>query len=120
MKILIIDHDSDDRAKASICLKEAFPLAMVDQVSSGYDAVLRPFYDVYLIAGKMPGINGVELANRLLKLHPASRIVIYSGFWLESLVALQANKNGFRYVSKDSLSPGCLKQVFEVQNKIRA
>ena len=48
----------------------------------------------------MPGMSGIELAERVLDRHPAMRVVLLSGYTAETLDLERVMEQGARFVSK--------------------
>jgi len=96
-KTLIVDDDDDMRLLLRIMINAADRgLQVVGQAASGEEAlVLRRDLDldVIVLDQQMPGMTGVETAERLLAQDPDVRIVLYSAF-LDSDVREQAERVG--------------------------
>ena len=67
-------------------------------------AICRPtaLFDVYLIDMTLPGIQGDELAERILSGQPGARIILSSGYAAER-VDLQFTRPGIRFLNKPYL-----------------
>jgi CheY-like chemotaxis protein len=83
--VLVVDDDEGNRATLSELL--ALSGHRVREAESGAAAVARAQeepYDVALVDLAMPGMSGVEVAERLKALHPALRIALVTGWEPES------------------------------------
>ena len=77
MKLMIVDDHSQSRAMIRELL--AAPDVTIRECSTGDEAVLgaREFKpDWVTMDVHMPGINGFQAASEILKLHPATRVVM--------------------------------------------
>ena len=83
MKILIADDERlivDDLSRE---VKELFPEAEVDGVTSAGSALEfaeKADYDVALLDIDMPGMDGLSLARRIIASHPAVNIIFVTGY----------------------------------------
>ena len=98
-KTLIVDDDEDMRLLLRIMINASDRgLQVVGQAASGEEALrLRRDLDldVIVLDQQMPGLTGIETAERLLAQDPDIRIVLYSAF-LDSDVCEQAERVGVR------------------------
>ena len=83
MNIIIVDDEKmiTDDLKAE--LETMFPKAVVDTASDGESTLLlaeKKNYDVALLDIEMPGIDGLDLARRLIALFPTINIIFVTGY----------------------------------------
>jgi len=116
-KTLIVDDDEDMRLLLRIMINAADRgLQVVGQAASGEEAlVLRRDLDldVIVLDQQMPGLTGIETAERLLAQDPDVRIVLYSAF-LDPDVREQAERVGVRQcITKGDVSTliGALREL---------
>ena len=116
-KTLIVDDDEDMRLLLRIMINASDRgLQVVGQAASGEEAlVLRRDLDldVIVLDQQMPGLTGIETAERLLAQDPDIRIVLYSAF-LDSDVREQAERVGVRQcITKGDVSTliGALREL---------
>jgi len=116
-KTLIVDDDEDMRLLLRIMINAADRgLPVVGQAARGEEAlVLRRDLDldVIVLDQQMPGLTGIETAERLLAQDPDIRIVLYSAF-LDSDVREQAERVGVRQcITKGDVSTliGALREL---------
>jgi len=99
-KTLIVDDDEDMRLLLRIMISGAnHGLEVVGQAASGEEAlVLRRNLDldVIVLDQQMPGLTGVEAAERLLAEDPDLPIVLYSAF-LDPDIRARAEQVGIRH-----------------------
>jgi DNA-binding response OmpR family regulator len=80
MKVLLVD----DEVKFTVMLSKRLALRGIetDYVHTGEDALERVGqnrYDVAILDMKMPGISGIELQRRLLKVDPDLKVCFLTG-----------------------------------------
>ena len=116
-KTLIVDDDEDMRLLLRIMINASNRgLQVVGQAASGEEAlVLRRDLDldVIVLDQQMPGLTGIQTAERLLAQDPDIRIVLYSAF-LDSDVREQAERVGVRQcITKGDVSTliGALREL---------
>ncbi len=80
-RILIIDDETAVGTTAKIVLHaNGFEAVAVDNGKSGIEAVRQQAFDAVIVDLFMPGMNGLEVAAAIRKLHPAMPIIAASGF----------------------------------------
>jgi CheY-like chemotaxis protein len=80
-RILIIDDDDAVRTTAKIVLdNNGFETVAVADGKSGIGAVKDQAFDAVIVDLFMPGVNGLEVAAAIRKIHPSMPIIAASGF----------------------------------------
>lgn len=97
-KVLLVD----DEKRIVDTLKEILEMAGF-QVAAAYDGwdaleLATRFHPDYLLSDVlMPRMNGVELAIAISKMHPATRILLFSGQVGISEILMNGQKQGFEF-----------------------
>jgi DNA-binding NarL/FixJ family response regulator len=105
IRVLLAEDHSIVRAGIRALLGELADVQVVGEAGEGTEALqligqVRP--DVVLMDIAMPGLNGLEVAARVIKEYPEIRVIILSGYANEEYV-LQALRTGVAgYLLKDS------------------
>jgi DNA-binding NarL/FixJ family response regulator len=104
-RVLIADDQTLFRRGLARLLEEDPRIALVGQATDGHDAVqktaaLSP--DVVLMDLRMPGLDGAEATQQIIRDHPDVKVLILSTFEADSYVlqALRAGASG--YILKDA------------------
>jgi two-component system, NarL family, response regulator LiaR len=104
-RVLIADDQTLFRRGLARLLEEDPRIALVGQATDGNDAVqktkaLSP--DVVLMDLRMPGLDGAEATQQIIRDHPEVKVLILSTFEADSYVlqALRAGASG--YILKDA------------------
>jgi CheY-like chemotaxis protein len=97
-KVLIVD----DERRIVDTLKEILEMAGFHAAAAydGWDAleVAARFHPDYLLSDVlMPRMNGVELAIAISKMHPSTRILLFSGQAGISEILMDGQKQGFEF-----------------------
>ncbi len=80
-RILLVDDNSLGLAARRSVLAELGHQVMTSgNASDALDLCSKHTFDVIVTDYKMPKMNGVELIGRLRKLHPATAVILISGF----------------------------------------
>jgi DNA-binding NarL/FixJ family response regulator len=96
---LIVDDDEDIRTLVRALIRRAGKgLEVVGEATTGEDAIerwraLRP--DVVLLDERLPGMSGIETAERILAEDPQQSIVLFSAFLNQDIVR-RATEAGVR------------------------
>ncbi len=101
MKRLIIVEDQTAIREMLVEILRTFPgFELVGESGDGQNALvlcseLKP--DVIVLDAKLPGLNGVDLLRRLMKVLPDLRVLVFSGYENPVLVRemLEAGAHGF-------------------------
>jgi len=104
-RVLIADDQTLFRRGLARLLEEDPRIALIGQATDGRDAVqkttaLSP--DVVLMDLRMPGMDGAEATQQIIREHPEVKVLILSTFEADSYVlqALKAGASG--YILKDA------------------
>jgi len=118
-KILVVDDEAVDRELVRRCLEPIANLepSFVNDGEQALESVSRDLPDVVLTDLRMPGINGLELVERLRTEFPLLPVILMTSKGGER-IAVQALKAGASsYVPKDELKDELhetIKEVLEV------
>jgi len=100
IRVLLVDDEALVRAGLRMILESAPDVEVVGETDDGskaVDAVHQHRPDVVLMDVRMPGLDGLAAAGRVLELADPPRVVMLTTFGLDSYVfsALQAGASGF-------------------------
>ena len=106
--VLVVDDESDMRALVQAVIELAnHGLRVVGQAASGEEAIeawreKKP--DAVVLDLRMPGMSGLEAAERILAERPEQCIILFSAF-LDEPTVNKASKLGIRrWIAKDEVS----------------
>ena len=99
--VLIVDDDLDMRLLVRMAIELANDgLEVVGEAADGYEAISvwreldgPPVPDVVILDNRMPGLTGLEVAERILAERPGQLVVLYSAF-LDPAVQAEAGRLG--------------------------
>ena len=80
--ILIVDDDSSTRTLIADAI-EAEGIESITEVEDGFQAlelVNKKSFDLIISDLKMPGMNGIELLHKIKEIHPATSVIIITGY----------------------------------------
>jgi CheY-like chemotaxis protein len=100
-RMLVVDDDPDIHALLSSILNDAG--ARADCVSSGSEALARlesARYDVVLTDIRMPGLDGLELLQRIRRQCPSTPVVVMTAHHTPDYVIRSIQEKAFAYFSK--------------------
>ncbi len=99
--ILVDDNDIVRDLTKAMLEREGFD---VEAAATPFDALLMAErderIDLLLTDVYMPGMNGLELADRLLELHPEASVLYTSGYADERIIAPGAVPSGTAFLPK--------------------
>ena len=99
VRALIVDDEADMRALMRATIRRANEGLMVaGEVTTGEEALVtwreeRP--DIVLLDHRMPGLSGLEVAERMLSEDPEQNIILFSAY-LDDNVQRTANELGIK------------------------
>ena len=89
--VLVVDDEADIRQLVRVVLEGA-GLRVVDEAVDGLEALLSvdqlhppPVPTVIVLDNRMPGLTGLEVAERVLQQIPEQRIVLFSAYLTEDI-----------------------------------
>ncbi len=112
-KVLVVDDSASDRYLVEVFLKED-PQLKLTFASDGRQALLaldgdRP--DVVLTDLHMPGMDGLELVQRIRAGHPKIPVILMTAFGSEDLAMRALRSGAASYVAKKNLQENLLETV---------
>jgi len=81
--IMLVDDDLDEREGVKFLIEKAkLPLLILEAPNGkrAYEMLLERHADILFTDIKMPYMDGLELANEINKLHPSTKIIIFSAY----------------------------------------
>jgi DNA-binding NtrC family response regulator len=101
-RVLIVDDEENQRRTLSIGLKhEGFDVYSAASASEALEVfAATPGIEVAVIDLMMPGINGLELARQIGRLHPGVRVVLASAYHLSARQFERANCGACAFIPK--------------------
>lgn len=94
MKILIVDDEALARERLHELVIELFPASHIVEAANGIEAldkITEHSPEIILLDIRMPGMDGLELANHLLHLETPPAIVFTTAYQEHALSAFEAN-----------------------------
>ncbi len=94
MKILIVDDEALARERLHVLVTELYPDIITIDAINGFDAldkISEHSPEIVLLDVRMPGMDGLELANHLLHLESPPAIVFTTAYQDHTLSAFDAN-----------------------------
>ena len=99
--VLIVDDDLDMRLLVRIAIEVANDgLEVVGEAADGHEAIAvwreldgPPVPDVIILDNRMPGLTGIEVAERILDERPGQIVILYSAF-VDAAVRSEAERLG--------------------------
>ncbi len=79
-KVLVVDDQPEVRAAAARWLaREGFEVEVAASAEEALSALSRGTPDVVCLDVELPGMNGMEALERMLRLQPGLRVLVLSG-----------------------------------------
>ena len=99
--ILVVDDDTGVRTVfSSILRKEGY---RVTAVKNGYEAIKvidEESFDLALVDLRMPGLDGIQVLERIRTRRPQTRVIIYSAYGLVEDAVEAMRKGATGYLNK--------------------
>ncbi len=99
--ILVVDDDTGVRTVfSSILRKEGY---RVTAVKNGYEAIKvidKESFDLALVDLRMPGLDGIQVLERIRSRRPQTRVIIYSAYGLVEDAVEAMRKGATDYLNK--------------------
>ncbi|WP_258041004.1 response regulator transcription factor, partial [Lysinibacillus sphaericus] len=92
-------------------------VTIIKNIDEIIQAASNPSFDIFLVDLYMPDINGLELSKRILQVNPEAKIVIYTGFDINTHFDLLINAGISGFVSKMSSSEQLVNAIYCALNE---
>ncbi len=114
--ILIVDDDEVDRTLAARCLTELDGVRLIhaENGEKALEAISAAVADLVLTDLRMPGMNGLELVQKLHDEHPLVPVVLMTSYGSEKIAVQALQAGASSYVPKDDLETDLLQTVEQV------
>ena len=115
IRVLICDDSEAMRALLRVVVDQRGSLRVVGEAADGNDAILearRLQPDVILLDLAMPRRTGLEVLPELLRIAPAAKIIVLSGFSEASVADGAIELGAVRYLSKGA-DPDAINNAIE-------
>jgi DNA-binding NarL/FixJ family response regulator len=114
--VLIVDDQPPFRAVARTVVGLSPGFEVVAEAESGEEAIdlarsTEP--SLVLMDINLPGINGIEATKQIIAGRPGTVVVLLSTYDADSLPEDAATCGAARYVHKEDLSPGILREIWD-------
>lgn len=118
IRVLIVDDHPAVRTGTKTILETAgMEVTILKNIDEIIQAASNPSFDIFLVDLYMPDINGLELSKRILQVNPESKIVIYTGFDINTHFDLLINAGISGFVSKMSSSEQLVNAIYCALNE---
>jgi YesN/AraC family two-component response regulator len=99
LRVLIVDDEDDMRALLRNLIELANEgLAVAGEAADGDEALAlwrREQPEIVLLDQRMPGLSGLETAERMLREDPATKVILFTAY-LDEAITAAANRLGVR------------------------
>lgn len=82
-KVLLVDDEVIERQGLRKIIKDHFPTIEMEEAENGRKAILQAEQfspDIVFMDIKMPGIDGIEAAEEIMKMHQTTKVIMVSAF----------------------------------------
>ncbi|TKI52999.1 response regulator transcription factor [Lysinibacillus mangiferihumi] len=118
IRVLIVDDHPAVRTGTKTILETAgMEVTILKNIDEIIQAASNPSFDIFLVDLYMPDINGLELSKRILQVNPEAKIVIYTGFDINTHFDLLINAGISGFVSKMSSSEQLVNAIYCALNE---
>jgi len=110
--VLCVDDEWLVRQTCSIVLAEAgFRVAVAENGAAGLEAFLSLKDEICLVLTDivMPSLNGIEMAESILKIDPSAKILVMSGY-SDRMLELQARRT-FPFIRKPFINAVLIEKI---------
>lgn len=98
--ILVVDDDDVIRETLYELLSAAYSCHTADTAEKALAKLEAQAFDVVLTDISMPGLNGMDLLNRVVQLYPGTPVIIISGHGDHDHAQRLLNRGAFDYLVK--------------------
>jgi DNA-binding NtrC family response regulator len=98
--VLVVDDDEVIRETLCELLSGEYTCQTADTAEQALEKLEAQPFDVVLTDITMPGLSGMDLLNRVLKLYPGTRVIMVSGLTDEEQAQNLIERGAFDYLLK--------------------
>jgi len=119
--ILVVDDDKSVRTTfSSVLRKEGYRVTAVENGYEAIKAIAEESFDLALVDLRMPGLDGIEVLERIKSRRPKTRVIIYTGYGSVTTAVEAMRKGAADYLNKpfspQELKAGVKKAVENVRD----
>jgi DNA-binding NarL/FixJ family response regulator len=118
IKILLVDDHAMFRDGLRALLNKEEDMQVVGEASNGQEAILKSKSqqpDIVVMDITMPGVNGLNASERIIREEPSIKVIILSMWLDEELVKQAANIGVSGYIVKQTAASELISAIREVQ-----
>jgi DNA-binding NarL/FixJ family response regulator len=122
MKILIADDYKIIRQEIKGLLEEEPDFTVIDEAGNGPDAVRKSIQhkpDILVTDLKMPGLNGIEVTERVRRSSPGTRVIILTMYGGRTYINSALNAGAMGYVLKKTGGDNLTEAIYTVASGSR-
>ncbi|GAH63841.1 unnamed protein product, partial [marine sediment metagenome] len=99
--ILVVDDDKSVRTTfSSVLRKEGYRVTAVENGYEAIKAIDEESFDLALVDLRMPGLDGIEVLEKIKSRRPKTRVIIYTGYGSVTTAVEAIRKGAADYLSK--------------------
>ena len=111
--ILVVDDDKSVRTTfSSVLRKEGYRVTAVENGYEAIKAIDEESFDLALVDLRMPGLDGIEVLEKIKSRRPQTRVIIFTGYGSITTAVEAIRKGATDYLNKP-FSPHELKAGVE-------
>jgi DNA-binding NarL/FixJ family response regulator len=118
IKVMIADDHRVVRQGLKLLIEARSDMEVTGEAGNGHEAVAlagKTKPDVVLMDLMMPQMNGLEATKRILRKHPASKVLVLSSYSDDDSIEAMMQAGVVGFLTKHSASEDVLKAIQEVQ-----
>lgn len=122
-KLLIADDEEIEISAFKIIVANNFSDIEVFTVANGFEAIeisksILP--DIVFLDIKMPGIDGIQTMEEILKIHPGAKIIIHSAYGVFEYAQRAIQLGAYDYMLKPTRIDNIIETLEKIKNEIKA
>ena len=104
--ILVVDDDKSVRTTfSSVLRKEGYRVTAVENGYEAIKAIDEESFDLALVDLRMPGLDGIEVLEKIKSRRPQTRVIIFTGYGSITTAVEAIRKGATDYLNKPFSPP---------------
>ena len=121
MRVLVVDDEEDFQQLLTVRLKlRGYDTVSVGTGEQALQSLAQRPADVVVLDVRLPGMDGLQTLERIKASHPATEVIMLTGYADPSMIARVQDRGAFAFMMKPVLIGDLLEKIQQAQEQAEA